>query len=85
MIKEPVSLEKVEESNFNFMESIDEWALRNAHILLPLAVFILFLLIGTVIGVLVSSGNMTMTESNQYYYHLNDTVKCITWRIRFLN
>lgn len=58
----------------SFLDSIEDWALSNAHILLPLAIIILLLLIGAVIGVMVSSGNMTMTESNAYYYHLQDVI-----------
>ena len=75
----PARLDKQTESDF--LESIGDWALDHAHILLPLAFIILLLLVGCVIGVMVSAGNMTMTESNQYYYHLDDVVKCITWRI----
>lgn len=81
MSKQPVRLAKEDNSKFNFMETIDEWALQKAHILLPLALIILFLLIGAMIGVIISSTNMTMTESNQYYYHLREIVKCINWRI----
>ena len=77
MSKQPVRLAKEDNSKFNFMETIDEWALQNAHIILPLALIILLLLIGAMI----SSTNMTMTESNQYYYHLREIVKCINWRI----
>ena len=58
----------------SFLDSIGNWALSYSHILLPLAIIILLVLIGAVIGVMVSSGNMTMTESNTYYYHLQDVI-----------
>lgn len=58
----------------SFSESLGDWALSNAHILLPLAIIVLLLLIGAVIGVMLSGGNMTMTESNNYYYHLKDVI-----------
>lgn len=58
----------------SFLDIIGEWTLNHAHIILPLAVIMLLLLIGCVIGVMVSSGNMTMTEANQYYYHLQGVI-----------
>ena len=76
----PVRLAKQEETSHS-LDFIGEWALDHAHIFLPLAFIILLLLIGCVIGVMVSGGNMTMTESNNYYYHIDDVVKAIKWRI----
>lgn len=70
-MSKPARLHKQQESDFL---SLEDWVLTHAHILLPLAVIILLLLIGCVIGVMVSGGNMTMTESNTYYYHIKDVV-----------
>ena len=69
----PARLDK-QNNDYSFNEALEEWALQHAHILLPIALIILLLLIGCVIGVIVSGGNMTMTESNQYYYHLEDII-----------
>lgn len=74
----PVRLEKKEHLSFN--EQLESWLMQHAHIILPLLLIVMLLLIGAVIGIMVSGGNMTMTESNQYYYHLDDIVKCISWR-----
>ena len=73
-MSKPVRLEKQEE--FNIMKAIEGWALRNAHILLPLAIILLILLIVALVATIVVHGgaNMTMTEANGYYYHLRDIV-----------
>ena len=42
MNKTPVRLHK--EENFSFMEKIDDWAIRHAHILLPLCIIIFLVL-----------------------------------------
>ena len=42
MSKTPVRLHK--EQNFSFMEKVDDWAIRHAHIILPLCVIILLVL-----------------------------------------
>jgi len=73
-MSKPARLTKQPESEFKFMESIEGWVLGHAHILLPLLLIILLLLIGAVIGVIVSSGNVTCTDSNLYYYHLEDNI-----------
>ena len=74
MSKEPVRLQKQEESNFS--DFIESWAFRNAHILLPLAIILLILLIVALVATIVVHGgaNVTMTEANGYYYHLRDIV-----------
>lgn len=52
---------------------------RFGHILVALLIILLMVLIATVIIAFVdmaSAGNMTvtMTDSNQYYYHLKDVI-----------
>ena len=42
MSKTPVRLHK--EQNFSFMEKVDDWAIRHAHILLPLCIITLLVL-----------------------------------------
>ena len=76
MSKEPVRLAKEEESEFKFIESLEDWALRNAHILLPLAIILLILLlIALVATIVVTSGaNVTMVESGNWYNHLQDVI-----------
>ena len=71
MANKPVRLHKEQSS---FMDRIGEWALNHAHILLPLAIIILLLLIGALIGVVLSGGNVTVVESGNYYNHMKDVV-----------
>ena len=72
MVNKPVRLHK--EQSISFMDRIGEWALNHAHILLPLAIIILLLLIGALIGVVLSGGNVTVVESGNYYNHMKDIV-----------
>jgi hypothetical protein len=76
MSKEPVRLAKEEESEFKFIESLEDWALRNAHILLPLAIILLILLIVALVATIVVHGgaNVTMVESGNWYNHLQDVI-----------
>ena len=43
------------------------------YILIAL-IIILFILIMTLVAVIVQSGNVTMVESGNYYYHLQDVI-----------
>ena len=76
MSKEPVRLAKEEESEFKFIESLEDWALRNAHILLPLAIILLILLFVALVAtfVVTSGANVTMVESGNWYNHLQDVI-----------
>ena len=73
-MSKPVRLEKQEE--FNIMKAIEGWALRNAHILLPLAIILLILLIVALVATIVVHGgaNVTMVESGNWYNHLQDVI-----------
>ena len=73
MVNKPVRLHK-EQSDLSFLDKVGEWALNHAHILLPLAIIILLLLIGALIGVVLSGGNVTVVESGNYYNHMKDIV-----------
>ena len=71
-MREPARLDKKED--FGWLEI---FAMRYGHI----AIFFLLVLLLVMIGVLIvmfidmgTAGNMTMTEANQYYYHLKDVV-----------
>ena len=74
MSKEPVRLQKQEESNFS--DFIESWAFRNAHILLPLAIILLILLLVALVAtfVVTSGANVTMVESGNWYNHLQDVI-----------
>lgn len=74
MSKTPARLDKKTETSL--LDFIEVWALRYAHILLPLAIIILILLIVTIIGVMVVHGgaNITMVESGTYYNHFKDVI-----------
>ena len=72
-MSKPIRLAKQEETS-DSLEFIGDWALQHAHILLPLAIIILLLLIGCIIGVMVSGGNMTVVESGNYYNHFQDVI-----------
>jgi len=55
-------------------EKMEDYVLSHAHIILPLAIIILLLLIGAVIGVVISGGNITVVESGNYYNHFKDVI-----------
>lgn len=69
-MNQPARLDKKQTNQ----EKFEDWLFQHAHIILPLALIILLLLIGAIIGVMVSGGNMTMSEANTYYYHLEDSI-----------
>lgn len=68
----PVRLQKQEEKTMK----IEDWLLAHANILLPILMVILLLLIIGVIWSIATMGgtNMTMVESGNYYYHLQDVI-----------
>lgn len=72
----PVRLQKTEEKK-SAMEKIENFVLEYAHILLPIFVFILLVLIvALVISIadISSTNNVSMVESGNYYYHLQDVI-----------
>ena len=75
-MSKPVRLAKQEKSEFNFMESVEMWALKYAHIILPLLILLLILLIVALIATFVAHGgsNVTMVESGNWYNHLQDVI-----------
>ena len=73
-MSKPARLDKRSETTF--LDGVDMWALRYAHILLPLAIILLILLIVALVATMVAHGgaNVTMVESGNYYYHLQDVI-----------
>ena len=69
----PVRLNKVEEKP---MSKIEQFLLGHANIILPILMIVLLLLIIGVIWSIATmgGGNMTMVESGNYYYHLQDVI-----------
>ena len=69
-MNDPVRLQKVNDAQpcYNSMEA---WLQRHAILILTIAVIILFVLVGLLISVVFSGHFLSMTESNGYYYHLN--------------
>ena len=52
--------------------SLEAWLQRHAILILTIAVIILFVLVGLLISVVFSGHFLSMTESNGYYYHLQN-------------
>ena len=69
-MNDPVRLQKVNDAQpcYNSMEA---WLQRHAILILTIAVIILFVLVGLLISVVFSGHFLSMTESNGYYYHMN--------------
>ena len=70
-MNDPVRLERVNESQ-PFYNSLEAWLQRHAILILTIAVIILFVLVGLLISVVFSGHFLSMTESNGYYYHLQN-------------
>ena len=73
-MKQPARLHKQEQSSL--LESVEMWALKHAHIILPLLIILLILLIVALVATMVAHGgaNVTMVESGTYYNHLQDVI-----------
>ena len=69
----PVRLNKVDEKP---MPKIEKFLWEYAHIILPiLMVILLILIIGLIWSIAtMGGGNVTVTDSNNYYYHLKDVI-----------
>lgn len=68
----PARLHKREDN----VSKLDKWLWANAHIILPiLMVILLVLIIGLIWSIAtMGGGNVTVTDSNNYYYHLKDVI-----------
>lgn len=69
-MNDPVRLQKVNDAQpcYNSLEALLQ---RHAILILTIAVIILFVLVGLLISVVFSGHFLSMTESNGYYYHMN--------------
>ena len=70
-MNDPVRLQKVNEAQPCY-NSLEAWLQRHAILILTIAVIILFVLVGLLISVVFSGHFLSMTESNGYYYHLQN-------------
>lgn len=75
----PARLHKVEEKSTmaKIMECIDIFAMKYAHILLPIFIIILVLLLIVLAFAIVdisSAHNMVTVDSGNYYYHLKEVI-----------
>ena len=71
-MKQPARLQKKED--FGWMEM---FATRYGHIVVFFLIVMLLVLVGMLIIAFIdmgTAGNMTMSEANNYYYHLKDVV-----------
>ena len=73
-MSKPARLHKQQESSLS--ESVEMWALKYAHIILPLLILLLILLIVALVATMAAHGgaNVTMVESGNYYNHLQDVI-----------
>ena len=69
-MNDPVRLQKVNDAQPCY-NSLEAWLQRHAILILTIAVIILFVLVGLLISVVFSGHFLSMTESNGYYYHMN--------------
>ena len=68
-MSKPVRLAKVDDAQPFY--NLEAWLQRHAIFILTIAVIILFVLVGLLISVVFSGHFLSMTESNGYYYHMN--------------
>lgn len=73
MNKDPVRLQKIEnETHFDIMGTINRYA---PYILVALIIILMLLIIALIIAIAqAGGGNITMVESGNYYYHLQDVI-----------
>ena len=69
-MNDPVRLQKVNDAQpcYNSMEA---WLQRHAILILTICIIVLFVLVFALMGVVFSGHFLSMTESNGYYYHMN--------------
>ena len=51
--------------------SLEAWLQRHAILILTICIIVLFVLVFALMGVVFSGHFLSMTESNGYYYHMN--------------
>ena len=69
-MSKPVRLAKVDDAQPFY--NLEAWLQRHAILLLTIAVIILFVLVFALISVVFSGHFLSMSESNGYYYHLQN-------------
>ena len=70
-MNDPVRLQKVNDAQPCY-NSLEAWLQRHAILILTIAVIILFVLVFALISVVFSGHFLSMSESNGYYYHLQN-------------
>lgn len=75
MAKEPVRLHKKQSTEFSpilkYLDALDEWAMRNAHIILPIMIVILLILFVLVCYAIIG---VSATESGMEYNQLENII-----------
>ena len=71
-MSKPVRLSKKQNTTMNWESTLQKYS---PYIMLILMIVLIILIIGLIVTIAnMGGGNVTMTESNNYYYHLKDIV-----------
>ena len=70
-MSKPVRLHKVDDAQ-PFYNSLEAWLQSHAILILTICIIVLFVLVFALMGVVFSGHFLSMTESNGYYYHLQN-------------
>ena len=71
-MNDPVRLQKVNDAQPCY-NSLEAWLQRHAILILTICIIVLFVLVFALISVVFFNGHfLSMTESNGYYYHLQN-------------
>ena len=69
-MNDPVRLQKVNDAQPCY-NSLEAWLNRHVILILTICIIVLFVLVFALMGVVFSGHFLSMTESNGYYYHMN--------------